>query len=321
MFGGHFYHAILRKSVAVFGTLFNDINVVRKDSTGNVLDISKVPLSYGPRQKFLSRIDEQADLMDPKVAIKLPRMSFEITNLQYDAVAASSPFSKITTASDSDSKTVIDGSVPYVIDMQLNILAKNQDEALQIMEQIIPTFRPTYSLSVNYVPNIPSIDVPITLQNVSILDDYMGDFTTRRVLMYTLDFQMKVRFYGAPSNSGIIKTVIANLNDSTTEEFMEASVTTTDPLNATPTSNYDVVTNIQFIPATTVFELGLANGSGDFNIGDVITGTNSASSARVVAWDNTTNILTVEYPDGYFHLAESITNGTALWTLNTYTAV
>ena len=321
MFGSHFYHSIIRKSVAVFGTMFNDINIVRKDGSGNVKDIQKVPLAYGPRQKFLARIDEQADLMDPKVAIKLPRMSFEITNMQYDSVATNTRFNRITTTSDAESKTTIDGSVPYILDMQLNILAKNQDDALQIMEQILPTFRPTYTLSVKFVDGIPPVDVPITLTNASILDDYQGDFLTRRVLVYTLDFTMKVRFFGSPSKGGIIKTVIANVSDAQTEDFIEASITTTDPVSATPNSTYDAVTKVQYIPATTVFNLGLTNGSGDFNVGDTVTGSLSATQARVVSWDNSTNTLQVEYPDGYFFLAETITDGTAAWTLNTYTAV
>lgn len=321
MFGDHFYHAIIRKSVAVFGTLFNDINIVRKDNAGNVKDIQKVPLAYGPRQKFLARIDEQENLSDPKVAIKLPRMSFEITNMAYDSVATNTRFNRMTVQSDAESKTTIDGSVPYILDIQLNILAKNQDDALQIMEQILPTFRPTYTLSVNYVTGLPSVDVPITLNNASILDDYMGDFNTRRVLIYTLDFTMKVRFFGSPSKSGIIKTVIANVNDQTTDEFIESSITQPDPYTAGASDTYDAVTKVQYIPATTVFELGLTNGSGDFNVGETVTGSLSATQARVVSWDSSTNTLSVEYPDGYFFLAESITNGTATWTLNTYTAV
>jgi len=321
MFGGHFYHAIIRKTVAVFGTLFNDINVVRKDSAGNVKDIQKVPLAYGPRQKFLARIDEQPDLTDAKVAIKLPRMSFEITNITYDSTAANSRLNTLTTTSDSNSRTTIDGSVPYIVDMQLNILAKNQDDALQIMEQILPTFRPTYTLSVNYVNNIAPIDVPITLQSVSLLDDYQGDYLSRRVLIYTLDFTMKVRFFGSPSKSSVITTVIANLNDQESQEFLEASVTQAETFGTATPDDFTAVTTIQYIPATTVFEIGLANGSGDFSVGEVVTGVDSGTSARVVSWDSGTSTVTVEYPDGYFFLAETLTNGTASYSVNTYTAV
>lgn len=212
IFGDHFYHAILRKSVAVFGTLFNNIYVVRRASDNRVVDKQRVPLSYGPRQKFLARIDQQADLSDPKVAIKLPRMSFEITNLAYDSTTKTNTLNKITTTSDTSTRTSVSQVTPYIVDMQLNIMAKNQDDALQIMEQILPTFQPVYNISVKLIDDInKSFDVPITLQSVSLNDDYEGDYTTRRVLIYTLDFSMKIKFFGDTSKSGIITQVIANM--------------------------------------------------------------------------------------------------------------
>lgn len=227
MFNGYFYHAITRKTVAVFGTLFNNITIARKDANDNYVDIQKVPLAYGPRQKFLDRIDQQSDLSDPKVAIKLPRISFEITNMQYDSLSAGSMHNKIVTAQTTTSRTEMYSPVPYLIDMQLNILAKNQDDALQILEQILPTFRPTYTVSANMVDGAPSIDIPITLQSVSLLDDYQGDMTTRRVLMYTLDFQMKVRYYGLESSTNVINKASVDINNLTNMEFME-EITVTD---------------------------------------------------------------------------------------------
>lgn len=226
MFTGHFYHAITRKSVAVFGTLFNNISVVRKDKNGNVVDFQKVPLAYGPRQKFLTRIDEQMDLNDPKVAIKLPRMSFEITNLQYDSAASTSIHNKVKTGVSADSRTAtfMNNPVPYIIDMQLNIMAKNQDDALQILEQILPTFRPSYTLSVKFVEGAPSVDVPITLQSVMINDEYEGDFNSRRVLMYTIDFSMKVRYFGDQTDSAVITKTSIDFNNLTDLSFMSETV-------------------------------------------------------------------------------------------------
>ena len=224
MFNGHFYHAITRKAVAVFGTLFNNITVIKTDSSGNVKDITKVPLAYGPRQKFLSRIDEQADLTDPKVAIKLPRLSFEITNMQYDSTTTLSSMSKVSTVTNDTTRNQVFNPAPYIIDMQLNILAKNQDDALQILEQIIPMFKPSYTLSVKFVEGMPSVDVPITLQSVSLMDDYEGDYTTRRVLMYTLDFQMKVRYFAGLSESKIIKKVFTNFFNKNDGAFFETQI-------------------------------------------------------------------------------------------------
>ena len=228
MFNGHFYHAITRKSVAVFGTLFNNITIAKQDVDGTLKDIQKVPLAYGPRQKFLARIDEQANLTDPKVAIKLPRMSFEITNMQYDSIAAQSPHNKITTERTATSLSTVKAPAPYLLDFQLNILAKNQDDALQILEQIIPTFKPTYTVSVNFVDGVPSVDVPITLQSVSLIDDYEGDYTSRRVLMYTLDFQMKIRYFSGFDTAGIITKVITNFIESDNLKPIETQTVSLD---------------------------------------------------------------------------------------------
>ena len=226
MFGDHFYHAIIRKSVAVFGTLFNDIKVVRTDNNGIVKDVTKVPLSYGPKQKFLARLDQQLNLDDPKIALKLPRMSFEITNMSYDTTTKTSPLNTITTATSPTERSTIGQITPYVVDMQLNIIAKNQDDALQIFEQVIPYFQPTYNLSVRFVDGLDkSFDVPITLQSINLQDDYEGEFASRRALIYTLDFSMKVKFFGPQASKGIITTVATDINNLETFGFIEEIVT------------------------------------------------------------------------------------------------
>ncbi len=222
MFGDHFYHAILRKTVAVFGTMFNNISVVRKDSAGIVKDVQKVPLAYGPKQKFLARLDDQADLNDPKIAIKLPRMSFEITNMAYDSATKISQYNQITQSTTTTTRTSIGQITPYIVDMQLNILAKNQDDALQIVEQILPYFQPTYTLAVKFVEGLSeSFDVPITLTGINVSDDYEGDMTTRRVLVYTLDFSMKVKFFGPAKTSSVIDTVAVDINNMASYGFLE----------------------------------------------------------------------------------------------------
>ena len=211
MFGGHFYHATMRKSVAVFGTLFNDINVIRKSGDGGVLNQVKVPLSYGPKQKFLARLDQEHGRNQP-VALKLPRMAFEITDLSIDANQKLSKMNKIveTNSSDSTKKKVIKQYTSYDIGMSLYIMAKNQDDGLQIIEQILPYFTPDYTVSIRPVESFSfTQDVPIILNSVNISDEYEGDFATRRVLVYQLDFTMKMKFYG-PTNDNV--NIIREIN-------------------------------------------------------------------------------------------------------------
>ena len=251
MFGDHFYHAILRKSVAVFGTVFNDIKIVRRDNNGIVKDQQRVPLSYGPKQKFLARLDQQANLDDPKIAIKLPRMSFEITNMSYDTTTKVSALNTITTTTTPTTRSTVGQMTPYVVDMQLNIIAKNQDDALQIFEQIVPYFQPTYTLSVKFIDGLDkSFDVPITLTSINVQDDYEGDMTSRRSLIYTLDFSMKVRFFGPTAEQGIITTVSADVNNLDTFGFIE-EITTESTFNVVPATATavlvgDLITRYEF---------------------------------------------------------------------------
>lgn len=204
--GNHFYNQTLKKTVAVFGTLFNNIKIVRQ-GTGE----TRVPIAYGPRKKFLARI--QADTVaatDKSIAIKLPRMSFEITDISLDTTSKLNKFNKrcIPIAGETAKTNIVNQSVPYTVGMQLNIYAKNQDDALQIFEQILPTFAPEYTVAIKDMEGPGTItDVPVILNSTSIQDDYEGDFQTRRTLIYTLDFTMKVRFVGGVSEGKVIRVV------------------------------------------------------------------------------------------------------------------
>ena len=216
MFGSHFYHATVRKSVAVFGTMFNNITVARKKGDGSLINQQKVPLAYGPKQKFLSRLDSLTG-QDASVALKLPRISFEITGIDLDTSKKLSKRSEIIepgTTGTINSRKSIKQFVPYNINMQLNIMAKNQDDGLQILEQILPYFQPEYTLSIKPVDEFDSFkqDVPIILNSVSFDDQYEGDYQSRRVLIYTLDFTMKMSFYGPTSNSKVIRAIEIDFN-------------------------------------------------------------------------------------------------------------
>jgi hypothetical protein len=200
MFGSHFYHQRIRKAVAVFGSLFNDIYVVRKNSSGSTVSQMKVPLSYAPKRDFLDRIDKMTDGEDAErqIAVKLPRMSFEITSMNYDATRQLPKMNNCIVPSTSfDGKArKIYSPVPYNIEFQLNVYAKSQDDALQIVEQILPFFTPQYVVSVNPIPEYDLVeDSPITFTGISFSDDYEGLLEARRSIIYTLTFEMKVNLY------------------------------------------------------------------------------------------------------------------------------
>ena len=204
----YFYNEILRRTIISFGTLFNGITVKQDDST------IKVPLAYGPTQKFLARLEQTPDL-NKATAITLPRMSFEFTGLTYD------PSRKVTTTQQFTVKDPDTGKdskkaylpVPYNMAFELAIMCKLNDDALQITEQILPYFQPAYNVTVNLVSSIKEKrDIPIVLENITMQDDYEGDFTQRRVLLYTLRFTAKTYLFGPVSDASkdIIKKSTVN---------------------------------------------------------------------------------------------------------------
>ena len=211
MLGQQFYHETMRKVIISFGTLFNNINLVRKNNTGAIVQTMKVPLAYGPKQKWLSRLDADASL-NTKVAITLPRLGFEIQNLSYDPARKLNrvqKFKKVKSSSDDSNK--LDSQfmpVPYNLDMELYAMAKNSDDALQIVEQILPFFQPDYTLTINDMADMGvKRDVPIVLNSISYEDSYRGDYAERRAIIYTLAFTAKFYLYGPVTDQKVIKTV------------------------------------------------------------------------------------------------------------------
>ena len=211
MLGNYFYHEIIRKTVIAFGTLFNDIYVRHDDQAGNVISELKVPVAYGPRQKFLARIQQQPEL-NKATQITLPRMSFEITNIAYDSTRKAG-ITQTFKAPDSEDNTKLKKvfmPVPYNLGFELNILCKLQDDGLQILEQILPFFQPGFTLSIDLVKSIgEKRDIPMILNSINQQDDYEGDFSTRRALIYTLSFTAKTFMFGhiADTPEGLIRKV------------------------------------------------------------------------------------------------------------------
>ena len=228
----YFYNEILRKTIISFGTLFNGISITHTDSSGADVNVTKVPLAYGPTQKFLARLTQQPDLNAP-TAITLPRMSFEFTGLTYD------PSRKVTTTQQIVVKDPDDGTetkkaympVPYNMQFELAIMCKLNDDALQITEQILPYFQPAYNLSVNLISSMnEKRDIPVILENITMQDDYEGDFDKRRVLLYTIRFTAKTYLFGPVSSATkdiIKKTTVTYLagGSKSTERDISYSVT------------------------------------------------------------------------------------------------
>jgi len=199
MFGSWFYHQRIRKSVAVFGSLFNNINVIRKNSGGGTLSQVKVPLSYGPSRNFLERIAQMdnGENQERQVAIKLPRMSFEILAMNYDPSRQLPKMNSMAMASSASTAYKMYTPVPYNIQFQLSVYAKNQDDALQVVEQILPYFTPQYTVTMKPLDDFPDVkeDVPIKLEAITFSDDYEGSLDARRTIVYQLDFDMKINLY------------------------------------------------------------------------------------------------------------------------------
>jgi len=242
----YFYHEILRKTIISFGTLFNGIEIQQKNSNGSIASTTKVPLAYGPTQKFLARLEQQEDL-NKATAMTLPRMSFEFTGLTYD------PSRKVTTTQQFTLKDSKDGSivkkaympVPYNMAFELSIMAKLNDDALQITEQILPYFQPAYNLTVNLTEEVTeNKDIPIILESITMQDDYEGDFSTRRVLLYTLRFTAKTYLFGPVSKatSDIVKSVrvslpLGNSNNATRDVSYTAKPRAIKSYTGTVTTN------------------------------------------------------------------------------------
>jgi len=245
MFGDHFYHQRIRKAVAVFGSLFNDIKIVRKDASGNTLSQQKVPLAYAPKRDFLARIDAMANGEDAErqIALKLPRISFEILAMNYDPqrqMPKTNNCIQFPTNYDGTASRLYT-PVPYIVSFQLNAYAKTQDDALQIVEQILPYFTPNYTLTIKPLNDFDiKEDVPITLTGVTFSDDYEAPLENRRSIIYTLDFDMKISLYkGVQAGSSIVEEACVQFADLDNPDELFSKVCTDSAFsmttNLTPT--------------------------------------------------------------------------------------
>mgnify|MGYP003386423145 CR=1 FL=1 len=239
MLGINWYHELTKKYVTIFGTLFDDIVITRFLSDGTPTQVLKVPITFAPKDKVLTRIIQDADL-DRKSAIVLPMMAFEYTYLPYDSNRKLNTVGKIVRKSDDPNTLKFNyNPVPYNYAFSLYVYVKNMEDGTKIIEQILPMFKPDLTVSAHLIPEMDIImDIPITLENITIQDSYDGSFTDRRAIIYTLEFTLKGYLYGPVREKPIIKFVKSHFYASTNSNTAVETITVKPGLDANgdPTS-------------------------------------------------------------------------------------
>ena len=252
MLGIRFYNQSFRRLIIAFGQVFINIVIQRTNSTGGVTSRIKVPLAYAPKEKFLVRLDQQANLNSREFATSLPRMGFEITGLAYDPsrkLTRVQKYSQVKTGEDGKKLNFNYTPVPYNINLQLYIFTATAEDGLQIVEQILPFFQPDFTVTINAVPALDiKRDVPIVLGNINYEDNYDGDFTTRRAVIYTLSFTAKSYLFGPMNNSSVIKKSQADIGTDTDTPLTreERIVVIPNPTTADADDDFGFTTTISF---------------------------------------------------------------------------
>lgn len=250
MFRTNFYHATLRKSIALFGSLFNSIVITRSDGSSETFQSFKIPIAYGPREKFLARTESDPELNRPH-AISLPRMGFELLEVNYARDRKLATTQKLAAASTANSAySTVYAPVPYDLNFVLSIMVKEAEDGTKILEQILPFFTPQFTISAKFLDDMTDniTDIPIVLNQVTSEDSYDGSFTNRRALIWTLRFTMKINLYGPVKSSKIIKIAQVNVHGIEANSTFGAAITSNNvsqsiqvypglTANGSPTSN------------------------------------------------------------------------------------
>ena len=245
MLGSTFYHQTIRKYVAAFGTLFNDINIERKNSSGAVVERVKVPLAYGPRQKWILALSETTD-QRRVLGARLPRIGFALTGVNYDSVRKLNTVIRNVAANTASTGSVMSqyNPVPYNFDFELFILVNNAEDGTQILEQILPYFTPEFTVTINTIPDMGiKADVPIVLNSASQSDEYEGELATRRTIIWTLSFLLKGFVYPDVKSGTLIKSIEVNFripgsSDSDVEDLEQEFIILESTKDALATSDY-----------------------------------------------------------------------------------
>ena len=251
MFGTYFYHQTSRKMVVAFGSLFNNIEVRRTDSADAVVEVIKIPLSYGPKDKMLVRISQDPSL-NPKVALTVPRMGFELTSMTYDGARKLNTMGRNVKKGTTGLKKQYN-PVPYNWDFSLYVFVKNAEDGTQILEQILPFFTPDFTVTMTLISGMTvKMDIPLVLNSVTSEDSYEGDFATRRSIIWTLSFLMKGFLY--PSVTDNAKIITSSVVDT----HLMSAATAADPIyivaeDSTPYSqNYMILDKHEIDDATRI---------------------------------------------------------------------
>ena len=252
MLGNRFYNQGFRKLIIAFGQIFNNIVIQRTNSSGGVTARIKVPLAYAPKEKFLVRLDQQANLESREFATTLPRMGFEIKGLTYDAsrkLTRVQKYSKVKSGEDGEKMNYNYTPVPYNIAMNLYIFTATAEDGLQIVEQILPYFQPDYTVTINAVPDLNiKRDIPIVLGNITYEDSYDESFTNRRAVIYTISFTAKTYLFGPMNNQKVIKEVQTDIGTDTDSPLTreERIVIVPNPSSADADDDFGFTTTISF---------------------------------------------------------------------------
>ena len=249
MFGNFFYNESLRKMTIAFGQIFNNIQIKRKDANSNVVQSIRVPLAYGPKEKFLVRLDQQPSLENREFAITLPRLGFEIAGISYDGsrkLTRVQKFKRVKTGAEGKIMDYNYMPVPYNISFRLNSFTATAEGGLQIIEQILPFFQPDYTVTINAIPSLNiKRDVPIVLNRIDYEDSYTSDFTKRRAVIYTLEFTAKTYLFGPATTQKVIKEVQSDLYTDLPESTREERIIVVpDPTSADADDDFGFTTTI-----------------------------------------------------------------------------
>jgi hypothetical protein len=281
MFGTHFYHKITRKYVVLFGTMFNNITLVRTNTdTGAEIERVKVPIVYGPKEKYITRLRADPDLQK-QIQMRLPRLSFELTGVNYDPSRKQNSLLKVAKPSTGTAAQSSYMAVPYDLQFELNLYTRNIDDGTQIIEQILPYFNPDYTATIDPVSSLGVLkDIPIILNSVTNNIEHEGNFDSVRFVNWTLTFTMKAHFYGPTSSSKIIRKVIANLFNDVT------------------------------LQAGYVTRMNLVSGNGSFKMDDIAYQGESYNAANaygiVLSWSANTGKIALGGVQGQFKLDNTI---------------
>ena len=236
-----FYHGITRKAIIAFGVMFNNLQIRRRNSAGKIIQSLRVPLAYAAKNKMLVRIAQSPSPEELRQEVQLPRMSFEVIAYEYDGARKINSINTLKNVTSEFSANRIFGPTPYNITINLYAYTKNQDDGLQLFEQIIPAFNPDFCVTVNYIPEMGiKHDLPIILNSVTYDDDYEGDMTNRRMIIWTYTFTLKLYYYGPVERQEIIRTAIATVfNDQNFEGEWTKYTVSTDPTTALPADDFN----------------------------------------------------------------------------------